>query len=420
MNTLRLSLLACTASLTAGSLSAQTIQFADYWPVEAGYSWEWVDPTCVDSCSCVVNFYEDVLQASAQGPNAYAVGEDLNEALVFENNGTTFTLHGSYESGVFVPAPGGALVFGSVQDGDLIDLGGGLSNMIRDWNAITHPDKPLYGIDPTLDILCFVQYELGLDGSANPHNAVFESGLPGGTVTPAGSVTEVLWLLIDSGPHAEIDIEPDPMGASPFAPWPPVLENRAYPSLDCNGNGIIDRFDISSGSSTDVNGDCLPDECGVSGFPTSCPSSPNASGSSATLAASSFGSGLGSDLHLECTNGPAGEFGFYLVSQSATSMVSLFDGVLCLDIPLGRYNPQIATNQGLPQLNSLSQFNASGVLESIVGNATSTGGSGYDVPSELPMTPPGQLITPGTTYYFQSWFRDGASANFSNVIEVTF
>ena len=271
-----------------------------------------------------------------------------------------------------------------------------------------------------MDLICFIQYDLSLDGSANPHNAVFESGLPGGTIVPNGSIREVLWLLVDSGPHAEIDMDPDPMSITAFAPWPPVLRTRTLPSLDCNGNGIIDRLDIAGGGSPDVNGDCLPDECGGLGFPTTCPSLPNASGSSATLASSSFGSGLGSDLHLECTNGPAGEFGFYLVSQSATSMISLFDGVLCLDIPLGRYNPQIATNQGLPQLNSLSQFDAFGVLQSIVGNATSTGGSGYDVPTELPLTPPGQSVTPGTTYYFQSWFRDGASANFSDVIEVTF
>lgn len=420
MTTLRLALLACTASLTAGSVSAQAITFADYWPLEAGYSWKYVDPSCVDPCSCFPNFYEDVLQASPAGPNAFVVGEDLNDALVFENSGATFTIHGFYDTGVYMPAPGGPIVFGTLAEGANVDVGNGPNNMIRRWNTITHPDKPLYGIDPSLDLVCFIEYDPTFTGSANPHNAVFESGLPTGAAPPSGSIAYVFWLLLDNGPHAEIDIDADPASTTPFAPWPPVLSDRVFPSLDCNGNGIIDRLDISGGGSPDVNGDCLPDECGGSGFPTSCPSLPNASGSSATLASSSFGSGLGSDLHLECTNGPAGEFGFYLVSQSATSMISLFDGVLCLDIPLGRYNPQIATNQGLPQLNSLSQFDAFGVLQSIVGNATSTGGSGYDVPTELPLTPPGQSVTPGTTYYFQSWFRDGASANFSDVIEVTF
>ncbi len=140
----------------------------------------------------------------------------------------------------------------------------------------------------------------------------------------------------------------------------------------------------------------------------------------------SFGSGVGSDLHIEVADGPTGEFGFMLVSPDGSASLSLFSGVLCLGAPQGRYNPTIASNQGLPQLNSIGQFDAMGLLQNIVGTATSSGGSGFDVPSELPFSPPGQLIMGGgSTWYFQCWFRDqiampGDSANFSNMLQVVF
>jgi hypothetical protein len=149
------------------------------------------------------------------------------------------------------------------------------------------------------------------------------------------------------------------------------------------------------------------------------PASDHSGGTYAKLDTSSFGSGVGSDLHLEVTDGPAGEFGFLLVAGSAAN-IPLADGILCLGSPVGRYNGQIATNQGFPQLDSIGQFDVSGVLQNLVGNATSSGGSGFDVPIELPFSPPGQLIQTGETWMFQCWFRDGLSANLSNVLEVTF
>jgi hypothetical protein len=141
---------------------------------------------------------------------------------------------------------------------------------------------------------------------------------------------------------------------------------------------------------------------------------------------SAFGSGSGSDLNIDAKDGPDGEFGFILMSTDGSATVSVFGGVLCLGAPQGRYNPQIATNQGLPQLNSIGQFNAAGDLVNLSG--TSSTGFGFDVPSELPFSPAGQVIAPGDVLYFQCWYRDqemplpnpGSTANFSNMIEVTF
>jgi hypothetical protein len=68
------------------------------------------------------------------------------------------------------------------------------------------------------------------------------------------------------------------------------------------------------------------------------------------------------------------------------------------------------------------------VMQNTAGTAGSSGGSGFDVPMELPFSPPGQMIAPGSTWYFQYWYRawtepppnPGSSANFSNALGVTF
>ena len=181
------------------------------------------------------------------------------------------------------------------------------------------------------------------------------------------------------------------------------------------GAGNLDISNVSGG-------------CGPGGGTITVECDPAANhflGNYAKLDTSSFGSGLGSDLHLECTDGPAGEFGFVLVAGAGTPGIPVFNGVLCLGSPQGRYNPAIATNQGNPALNSIGQFDGAGTLQSLFGNATSSGGSGYDVPSALPFSPPGMTILPASTWYFQVWFRDqiampGDTANFSNMIKVDF
>ena len=172
-----------------------------------------------------------------------------------------------------------------------------------------------------------------------------------------------------------------------------------------------------------LNAPCLPGGT----ITVACdPANQHYQGGSVTLESSSFGTGVGSDLRVEATDGPVGEFGFVLISSDGSANVSVFNGILCLATPQGRYNTQVSINQGLPQLNSLGQFDANGVMQNIVG--TSGSGSGFDVPLELPYAPGGQVIGSQETWFFQVWFRDqipplpnpGSSSNFSNTIEVFF
>jgi hypothetical protein len=117
-----------------------------------------------------------------------------------------------------------------------------------------------------------------------------------------------------------------------------------------------------------------------------------------------------SGLHLEATDGPAGEFGYFLVSSGASASLAISNGILCLDSPQGRYAPAA----GVSALNSIGAFDASGTYQSSV-----QGQQGWNVPIGLP-SPPGGTITAGDTWYFQMWYRDGQRSNFSNAIRVQF
>ena len=88
-------------------------------------------------------------------------------------------------------------------------------------------------------------------------------------------------------------------------------------------------------------------------------------------------------LHLECTDGLAGEFCYLLTSRGITLPgMNAFSGRLCLMGQLGRYAPNTATNMGDGAFNSMGVFDAAGVYQNQAG--TSTTGTGFDVPTTLP------------------------------------
>ena len=195
-----------------------------------------------------------------------------------------------------------------------------------------------------------------------------------------------------------------------------LIQVGMYQATTVPGDGVLNINSIGAG--------CAPSNTSI----VCDPPMPHYLGGAATLSGSTLGNAFGSGLHLECTGGPPAEFGFFMVSSTANANLNIFNGTLCLDLPAGRYNPNVATNQANPELNSLAQFDANGVLLSIVGNGMGASQNGFNVPSELPFSPAGQLISMGDTDFFQCWYRDqvgpfpnpGSSANFSNVLQVQF
>lgn len=125
---------------------------------------------------------------------------------------------------------------------------------------------------------------------------------------------------------------------------------------------------------------------------------------------------VGSGLHLEAKDGPPGAFGLFVVSSGLLDPgVPLSNGNLCVSFAPGESSGRY---MGPGELNSIGSFDASGIFVNLSG--TSTVGTGFDVPSTLPV-PGAPTITMGQTWHFQLWHRDGPTAsNLSNAVSVTF
>ncbi len=149
-----------------------------------------------------------------------------------------------------------------------------------------------------------------------------------------------------------------------------------------------------------------------------CSVTNNSTGMPTTLTGT-FGSGVGSGLHLEVTQGVPGELAYFLAGNEATSGVVISNGLNCL---VGTSTAQMFRYHvaGGPS-NSVGRFDSSGVFQNLVG--TSLSGSGFDVPDTIPAFPPITIMI-GDTWHFQVWHRDRAvqtsDSNFSNGLSVTF
>ncbi len=148
------------------------------------------------------------------------------------------------------------------------------------------------------------------------------------------------------------------------------------------------------------------------------PASNNSTGAPAVLSGA-FGSGVGSDLHLEITGGTPGQLAFVLVGNEATSGTPVSHGTFCLT---GTSTAQFHYYRvGGTDMSSIGGFDATGTM--VNASTTSTTGFGFDVPTTIPDTVP-IVITAGDTWHFQCWYRDTlagvGSSNFSNGLSVTF
>ena len=192
-----------------------------------------------------------------------------------------------------------------------------------------------------------------------------------------------------------------------------ALDHHQFPFSDCDGDGLDDTIAIAFGAVADANMNGIPDSCEVS---TPCTPLPNSTGVPTVLTGAMTGS-PGTGLHLEATSGPPSQFGYFLIGTGLASPgLAVGSGILCLDTTGG--NLIARYNVGGTVMNSIGIFDAGGVLQNAVG--TSTVGSGYDVPTTIPL-PIGGTIVAGSTWHFQLWHRDiPSTSNFSNALSWTF
>ncbi len=156
----------------------------------------------------------------------------------------------------------------------------------------------------------------------------------------------------------------------------------------------------------------------TAGVPFCDPGNNNSTGAPAVLTGA-FGTGIGSDLHLDVTSGVPGQLAYILVGNEATSGIAISDGLFCL---VGTATSQFFRyNVAGTDMNSIGGFDASGMMINAAG--TSTTGFGFDVPSMIPSSVP-IVIMAGDTWNFQCWHRDTpsgiGSSNFSNGLSVMF
>lgn len=207
-------------------------------------------------------------------------------------------------------------------------------------------------------------------------------------------------------------------------------EQIIYTNTDTCDMLISVRTEIWTGSGSPCNSyDLVVSGTGGSGNPCggggsvtyACdPANNNSTGTDAKSdVTGSFDSGDAYPIHIEVTDGPPSQFGYFLASATAVDPgINVSQGQLCVGAPQVRYTAATATGEGNPDFKSVSVFDASGVLQNLSG--TSTTGSGFDIPNYIP-GPVSQQVVPGSTWVFQLWYRDvGGVSNFSTAAVVTF
>jgi hypothetical protein len=131
--------------------------------------------------------------------------------------------------------------------------------------------------------------------------------------------------------------------------------------------------------------------CGTSGVGTNyCQTGPNG----AVISASGSASVSANDLTLYGDNIPNNTFGLFYFGNG-TANAPLGNGFRCVTV-------NAATTRLGPPLNSGS----SGTFTRVV-----------DLPAPMP---DGSVITPGSTWYFQAWFRDGSSSDLTDGLQIDF
>lgn len=183
--------------------------------------------------------------------------------------------------------------------------------------------------------------------------------------------------------------------------------------LDCNGNGIPDDVDITNGTSNDVTPDGIPDEC-QPGTTSVCPGD----GTGAPCPCGNNG-GPGEG----CANGSG--TGLMLVAMGTPSVSN---DTLSLTV-----NGLQPTTPGAFLVSTSLENNGNGVpfghgLRCLSGPmfvVKATGGGSIPLPGSPPLS---VLlgIAPGTTNYFQYWYRDRngpcvgvLGVNTTNAVQVT-
>lgn len=164
---------------------------------------------------------------------------------------------------------------------------------------------------------------------------------------------------------------------------------------DCNQNLVPDDCDIAQGSSPDCDANGQPDECQGLAW-TICQANQNSVGpSGAKLELSGSRIVPCNDLVLHISQVPANQVGIFIYSNLPTN-IPFGEGILCITGTVQRLLPPVFFDGAGKGSYALDYGNL----------------------------PPGGQILPGSTWYFQHWYRDPSFGlfgfNLSNAMRVDF
>jgi hypothetical protein len=185
--------------------------------------------------------------------------------------------------------------------------------------------------------------------------------------------------------------------------------------LDCDNDGVGDVCEIANGTQSDLNMNGIPDQCES---PTGTP----------------YCFGDGSGVACPCTN--AGGPGEGCANSSGVgARLENLGGVSCSLDDASLRVTQLPPNKAgilymgtLPKNNGLGLANGDGI-RCVAGQLKrfpiQHGGALGSFQLDMPVSASGGLITPGSTWYFQVWYRDApipcaTQLNFSNGLAITF
>lgn len=239
--------------------------------------------------------------------------------------------------------------------------------------AFVTESGPTYATGPQALGKRIVEFELAADGAVLSGPTPFLEYAGTGKATACG---------LAAGPDGlyMTELYRD-AGSSPTAEGARILRIWRDPQFDCNGNGIDDRCDIASGTSLDLDGDHVPDECQCAGV-AFCSATPNSTGSPAAIWASGSCAVADGDFVLHAGPVPQQPGLFFCGPNQVNGGAGMpfQNGLRCVGGTVLRFPPLVPAG---PVANQPLDFTAP--------------------------TGPGQAITPGSTWHFQYWFRDPAA-----------
>ncbi|MCP3917953.1 MAG: hypothetical protein GY711_20595 [bacterium] len=183
--------------------------------------------------------------------------------------------------------------------------------------------------------------------------------------------------------------------------WNPISPCGAF---DCAEffDGLLDDLQVYEGALSDGDVAFLfsnPGEVVTGSGPIGnnyCgPAIPNSTGQAGTISANGSNNPSNNDLTLTASMLPPGQFGYFLAGQTQGFFnPPASSGIICLQGVIGRFN-------------QVSQI-ISGPMGSISVDLTA-----------IPTSPP-VAVMPGESWNFQCWYRDGATNNFTDGINIQY